>query len=307
MRTSVVSRPFGLNYWPLAAGRSGCRDPSRVHSAGLARRRAGARRAVDPAERQAVEDRRHPQPPSRRLQRALRLPAAGCRRLCGARLRHPLPEQRHRLPARELHRRRQDGPRRDGAPRCRGGGAAGQLGWRQPDGDGPGAAGHRRRLGGHGRAPRRGRVHAAGHRPQRRRRDRPVQHRARARHVPPRQRLAPLARALRVRRRAGWRRYRAAQVARVARIDAIAKASIAEATDAGGRLRGIDKEADAVAWREQRRRAVFTKYLTIYRTLADPAYLDLSASTPTSGRWAACSRSPTRSMPTTAAVGWRAR
>ena len=71
-------------------------------------------------------------------------------------------------------------------------------------------------------------------------------------------------------------RYREAQVARVARIDAIAKASIAEATDAGGRLRGIDKAADPVGWREQRRRAVFTKYLTIYRTLADPAYLDLS-------------------------------
>jgi len=71
-------------------------------------------------------------------------------------------------------------------------------------------------------------------------------------------------------------RYREAQVARVARIDAIAKASIAEATDAGGRLRGIDKAADPVGWREQRRRAVFAKYLTIYRTLADPAYLDLS-------------------------------
>ena len=70
-------------------------------------------------------------------------------------------------------------------------------------------------------------------------------------------------------------RYRAAQVQRVARIDAIAKASIAEATEAGGRLRNVDK-ADAAAWREQRRRAVFTKYLTIYRTLADPAYLDLS-------------------------------
>lgn len=71
-------------------------------------------------------------------------------------------------------------------------------------------------------------------------------------------------------------RYREAQIARVARIDAIAKASIAESNEAGGRLRGIDKAADPAGWREQRRRAVFTKYLTIYRTLADPAYLDLS-------------------------------
>jgi pimeloyl-ACP methyl ester carboxylesterase len=69
--------------------------------------------------------------------------------------------------------------------------------------------------------------------------------------------------------------YRAAQVARVARIDAIAKASIVESIAAGGRLRGVDR-ADVVEWREQRRRAVFTKYLTTYRTLADPAYLDLS-------------------------------
>ncbi len=71
-------------------------------------------------------------------------------------------------------------------------------------------------------------------------------------------------------------RYREAQVARVARIDAIAKASIADAGEAGSRLRGIDKAADPGGWREQRRRAVFTTYLTIYRTLADPAYLDLS-------------------------------
>ena len=70
--------------------------------------------------------------------------------------------------------------------------------------------------------------------------------------------------------------YRAAQVARVARIDAVAKAGIAESVDAGIRLRGWEKEADAVAWRELRRRAVFTRYLTTYRTLADPAYLDLS-------------------------------
>ncbi len=70
--------------------------------------------------------------------------------------------------------------------------------------------------------------------------------------------------------------YRAAQVARVARIDAVATASIAEATDAGSRLRGLDKDVDTVAWREHRRRAVFTQYLTTYRTLADPAYLDLT-------------------------------
>jgi len=70
--------------------------------------------------------------------------------------------------------------------------------------------------------------------------------------------------------------YRAAQVARVARIDALAKASIGEAADSAGRLRGLDKDVDTVAWREHRRRAVFAKYLTIYRTLADPAYLDLA-------------------------------
>ena len=72
------------------------------------------------------------------------------------------------------------------------------------------------------------------------------------------------------------KRYRAAQVERVARIDAIAKASIAESIDAGSRLRGIDNQTQTVQWRELRRRAVFTKYMVIYRTLADPAYLDLS-------------------------------
>ncbi|MCU1361400.1 MAG: alpha/beta hydrolase, partial [Ilumatobacteraceae bacterium] len=71
-------------------------------------------------------------------------------------------------------------------------------------------------------------------------------------------------------------RYRDAQVARVARIDAIAKAGIADAADAGSRLRSVDKTGEPAAWRELRRRTVFTQYLTIYRTLADPAYLDLS-------------------------------
>jgi hypothetical protein len=71
-------------------------------------------------------------------------------------------------------------------------------------------------------------------------------------------------------------RYRAAQIARVARIDAIAKASIRDAADAVPALRTLDKVTEPALWRDRRRRAVFTKYLTIYRTLADPAYLDLS-------------------------------
>ena len=70
--------------------------------------------------------------------------------------------------------------------------------------------------------------------------------------------------------------YRAGQIARVARIDAIAKASIQDALDVVPALRSTDKVADPARWRELRRRAVFTKFLTTYRTLADPAYLDLS-------------------------------
>ena len=68
--------------------------------------------------------------------------------------------------------------------------------------------------------------------------------------------------------------YRAAQRARVARIDAIAKRSIADAGDARGRLGSVEKSSRA--YRDLRARAVATKYMVIYRTLADPAYLDLS-------------------------------
>ncbi len=75
----------------------------------------------------------------------------------------------------------------------------------------------------------------------------------------------------------GWlATYRAAQVARVARIDAVAKASLAEAEEARLRSKSVDKAADTRTWRELRARTVFMKYLTIYRTLADPAYLDLT-------------------------------
>ena len=76
--------------------------------------------------------------------------------------------------------------------------------------------------------------------------------------------------------RAWLARYRAAQLERVARIDAVAERSIADAADAHQRLQVVDKSTDVQGYRNLRARAVVTKYLTIYRTLADPAYLDLS-------------------------------
>jgi pimeloyl-ACP methyl ester carboxylesterase len=69
--------------------------------------------------------------------------------------------------------------------------------------------------------------------------------------------------------------YRAAQVARVARIDAIAKAALAESEDARQALKGADR-SDHRRLRQLRARAVAMKYLVIYRTLANPCYLDLS-------------------------------
>src|SRR5262249_388095 len=70
----------------------------------------------------------------------------------------------------------------------------------------------------------------------------------------------------------GWLvRYREAQVARVARLDAIAKQSIEAATRAGERLRGIDKAQAPRAWRHLRQRAAPAKYMVIVRTLAHPA------------------------------------
>lgn len=70
--------------------------------------------------------------------------------------------------------------------------------------------------------------------------------------------------------------YRAAQRARVARIDAIAKRSLVEAAEAKVRLRNLGQEGDIRRWRHLRARSVHMAYLVIYRTLADPAYLDLT-------------------------------
>lgn len=71
----------------------------------------------------------------------------------------------------------------------------------------------------------------------------------------------------------GWlARYREAQRARVARIDARARAQLDEAAAARGRAKTEPHGSDA--WRAARKRAVHLEYMTIYRTLADPAYLD---------------------------------
>jgi len=68
-------------------------------------------------------------------------------------------------------------------------------------------------------------------------------------------------------------RYRAAQRDRVARIDAVAKSALADQEQGRREAKGLER--GSVAWRRARARGVATRYLTIYRTLADPAYLDL--------------------------------
>jgi alpha-beta hydrolase superfamily lysophospholipase len=66
--------------------------------------------------------------------------------------------------------------------------------------------------------------------------------------------------------------YRAAQVERVARLDAHADAQLADAAQARDELRAFARGSDE--WCHARKRAVHLEYMRIYRTLADPAYLD---------------------------------
>jgi hypothetical protein len=76
--------------------------------------------------------------------------------------------------------------------------------------------------------------------------------------------------------RAWLARYREAQRARIARIDALARAAIDASRRAGEAARAIDRKAAPADWAWQRKRAVSQPTLVIHRTLADPAYLDLT-------------------------------
>lgn len=68
--------------------------------------------------------------------------------------------------------------------------------------------------------------------------------------------------------------YREAQRARVARIDAVAREAIAASERAAERAKATDRAADPGGYAAWRKRAVHQPTLVVYRTLADPAYLD---------------------------------
>ena len=193
--------PLRAGVLAAARGRPRGRRAPRGRAHRDRRRRARARHPVDAAGRAAVEDRRRALAPARRLLGALRLSAARGRRLRRARLRDPLHQQRHRLPARELCARRRGRRAGDAAARRGGRRAARQQRRRLADGARAHRARRRRRLDRDRRAPRRRRVHEQRDRPVGRRRERSRVRGPRARHVRPRQRLASVARAVLLRPR----------------------------------------------------------------------------------------------------------
>ena len=72
-------------------------------------------------------------------------------------------------------------------------------------------------------------------------------------------------------------RYRAVQVARCARIDAMARRHIAEANAGRAAMRAPEFAAKSADDRNySARRAMASRYMVVYRTQANPSYLDLS-------------------------------
>ena len=274
--TAPPPRPF-LGYWPDPADDPGVDARPRAGHAGQPRRRRRARHPLDAARRAAVAHRGRADPPARRLQRPLRVPAARRRRLRGARLRHPLRQQRHRLPARDgaWSTSRPRWPRCAGAaPRrsCCSATAAAARSWRWPRRPRRRRSRARRRLRRPGRPPGRGRVHAPGDRPVGHRRGRPVLGRPGPRHVQPGQRLAAVARAVVVRPGlAGPLPRRAARPGRPHRRDRPRRARRPRRRPATSSPRSTGQPE----WQPRSAGGPCTRrYLTIYRTLADPAYLD---------------------------------
>ncbi len=75
----------------------------------------------------------------------------------------------------------------------------------------------------------------------------------------------------------GWlATYRAAQRARVARLDAIARAALESPLRAAEQLEATTRRASPTSGAPGASARSTPRYLVIYRTLADPAYLDLS-------------------------------
>jgi len=70
--------------------------------------------------------------------------------------------------------------------------------------------------------------------------------------------------------------YREAQRARVARLDAIAREAIESSLRAAELAKAARRNSEPNEWRSWRKRAVHQPTLVIHRTLADPAYLDLT-------------------------------
>ena len=180
----------------MAIGR--CRRTTRGRSSGASRfdsspPMAGSLAGCCGRRRAEVEDRGHPVASACRLQRALRVPVARCGRVRGVRLRHAVHEQRHGLHPREGRARREGRRRRDDAAWRRGGRTARQQRRRIVDRPRPRRVRRRRRLGGHGRASRRGRLHGQSIDPSVADETDPFSVVARARHVQPGQRLASVA------------------------------------------------------------------------------------------------------------------